>query len=688
MPIKAINNRIFDARPDRIDYRDRMYNPPLVSLPDQYPDPELIDRYLVDYADTHKLVLDQGQEGACTGFGLAAVINYLMYIQHNKGHGKGKQVPLKKVSPRMLYQMARVYDEWPGEDYEGSSCRGAMKGWHRHGVCVEEIWPYAEGNFVRPKEGWERDAALRPLGAYYRINKDSIADMQAAVREVGAVYVSAMVHRGWFLDKSNKLPVIKMKFGETGGHAFAITGYNSQGFIVQNSWGTDWGYLGFAIMTYEDWVQHGTDAWVAVLGAPMATRVGIRTRSSSNLKDLASGKAEWFWRRDSAQRPYDYKNKAVQPLAENKAYEHTVVFGNDGRPLNRFLDMEHAHAAVRETAYTLPLSWLQQQQKPKIAIYAHGGLNDEEASIKRVRVMTPYFLENGVYPLFVTWKTGFRECLTCMLQDAVTRFFQPSEAEPARGWVTELKRHLAEARDRSIEVACEQLLAKPIWVQMKQNAAASIQEGAGLQLLAQHLLDLQKQLPELEIHTIGHSAGSFLVGYLLDQLREKRQKVATCSLYAPACTLGFALSHYAPALDQGTLQFDRFYCDVLSDEREQADSVGPYGKSLLYLVSRALEQNHKTPLLGMEAAWKESAQSEDMWNKVYDDEIKTWRDYASEIKFLNIHSKDRSQIWDGQELISLAHGSFDNDIDVISATLSRITGEKKLRTKVENLHEF
>ncbi|WP_455212116.1 hypothetical protein, partial [Kaarinaea lacus] len=65
------------------------------------PDPKLINTYLSDYANTHQLVLDQGQEGACTGFGLAAVINYLLYIQHNEGHGKNRQAPLKKVSPRM-----------------------------------------------------------------------------------------------------------------------------------------------------------------------------------------------------------------------------------------------------------------------------------------------------------------------------------------------------------------------------------------------------------------------------------------------------------------------------------------------------------------------------------------------------------------------------------------------------------
>ena len=269
----------------------------------------------------------------------------------------------------------------------------------------------------------------------------------------------------------------------------------------------------------------------------------------------------------------------------------------------------------------------------------------------------------------------------------MNRFFPPSEAEPARGLAADLIRRLAEAKDRSIEVACEQLLVKPIWVQMKQNASASINEGAGLSLVARHLQELQNQLSGLEIHLIGHSAGSIVLGHLLDRLRQQGQKVASCSLYAPACTVDFALAHYIPALDKGILQYDRLHFDVLSDEREQVDTVGPYGKSLLYLVSRALEQSHKTPILGMEAVWKESAQSEDMWNRAYLNQIKAWRDYATEIKSLQVHGKDRAKIWDGQELIPLAHGSFDNDIDVITSTLSRITGGK-LQTKVENLHGF
>lgn len=94
MPSKEIANRTFDARPDRVDYRDRLYNPLLRSLPDQFPEQGMVAQYLKDYTQTHKLILDQGKEGACTGFGLAAVVNYLLYLKHLEQEAKtGKNHP-------------------------------------------------------------------------------------------------------------------------------------------------------------------------------------------------------------------------------------------------------------------------------------------------------------------------------------------------------------------------------------------------------------------------------------------------------------------------------------------------------------------------------------------------------------------------------------------------------------------
>ena len=146
MPGKFVKSigRTLDARPDRLDLRDREFAPKVVSLPDRWPDDAHVKRLVPLYCKSG-LVLDQGTEGACTGFGLACVVNYLHWRRGLNGKAPPKLAP---VSPRMLYHLARFYDEWPGEDYDGSSCRGALKAWHKHGVCTEKHWPYrdAKGN--------------------------------------------------------------------------------------------------------------------------------------------------------------------------------------------------------------------------------------------------------------------------------------------------------------------------------------------------------------------------------------------------------------------------------------------------------------------------------------------------------------------------------------------------------------
>jgi len=677
----------FDARPDRIDIRDLTYRPPLVSLPTQFPSQDWIDQNLERYCEA--LILDQGTEGACTGFGLATVINYLLWVQAGD---REKQDNLTRVSTRMLYRMARLYDEWPGEDYEGSSCRGAMKGWHRHGVCTDELWPYRAANgvirYLKPKSGWQEDAALRPLGAYYRINKDSIVDMQAAVSEVGAIYVSAMVHDGWDnLVQGTMIPCIAEPKdpANLGGHAFAVVGYTEYGFIVQNSWGANWGLSGFALLPYSDWVRHGTDAWVAVMGAPMKSTAGTRstrTRTSVSLADQTAGKASWSWRSESAGKEPG-RDAETQPLNEDHAYQHTVVLGNNGRPINPYLDIEDEAGAIREAACQYPMEWLRakasRKAAPKLAIYAHGGLNDQAASLNRIRVMAPYFIANDVYPLFITWRTGFIESISGILEDAVERFFGWSGEALAQGWLSDLKHQVSQARDRSIEVASEKLLVKPVWAQMKQNAAAAADprvDQAGLHLVAGQIEELKKKVPALEIHLVGHSAGSILLGHLLSIFKKKELSVSTLSLYAPACTVGFAVQHYIRAVPKVVVK-NNIFVDLLSDERERADSVGPYGKSLLYLVSRALEDVHKMPLLGMQRAWS-AKDDEGMWHEGTSEDLIKWRKFAAGPVSLDVHSEEHVRVAE-KERIPLAHGSFDNDVTVLARTLGRIRGAALLK---------
>ena len=196
----------------------------------------------------------------CTGFGLATVANFLLRTR------KSHPVLEARVSPRMLYEMAKKYDDWPGESYEGSSARGAVKGWHKHGVCDELDWPYAQDTSVLTLAR-AAAAADVPLGSYYRVNKADLTAVHAALAEVGVLYVTSQVHTGW--DKVGKDGIIPSEPKIDGGHAFALVGYDQDGFWLQNSWGTSWGRKGLARLSYDDWLRDADDAWVCRLGVPV-----------------------------------------------------------------------------------------------------------------------------------------------------------------------------------------------------------------------------------------------------------------------------------------------------------------------------------------------------------------------------------------------------------------------------------
>jgi hypothetical protein len=258
--------------PDKLDLRDRPYMPSVAVTPPAGKKPKL-----------RLPVLNQEDTSACTGFALANVVNFLLQVQP-----RGTRSP--PVSPFMLYSMARRYDEFPGSSEDtGSSLRGAMKGWYKHGACRAELWKtlHMPTPAKKAADDWWQDAAKRPLGAYYRVDTRSVTDMHVAFNEVGVLYASVIAHEGWMSGFHAKargrghwaIPQLKTTPAD-GGHAFVIVGYNSDGFIIQNSWGTGWGTRGLALLHYEDWTENAMDCWVAQLGVVTEQHLEI-ARSTS-----------------------------------------------------------------------------------------------------------------------------------------------------------------------------------------------------------------------------------------------------------------------------------------------------------------------------------------------------------------------------------------------------------------------
>jgi hypothetical protein len=606
--------RKLDALPDTLDFRDHMFEATLVEVPPQIS--------LSEYRKLRVPILDQGQEGACTGFGLATVANYLLL--------KRRVMPdQEQVSPRMLYEMAKRYDEWVGENYEGSSARGAMKGWYKHGACSWEVWPYkskrSKGDILTNERA--TDARRRPLGAYFRVNHRDLVAMHSAISEVGVLYATASVHEGWDEVKGDG----KIRFSDKnlGGHAFAIVAYDADGLWIQNSWGEDWGNKGCGQISYDDWLQNGTDVWVARLGAP----VKLTTAASA-----ATGFA------DAAQASRTYVFCDLRP--------HIVSIGNDGqfRTGGTYgTSAEDVRSIIRNDIPRLTQNW----PVKRILLYAHGGLVSEDAAVQRVADYRTALMDAQVYPLAFIWKTDYWTTLKNVLADAVRR-------RRPEGFLDNAKDFMLDRLDDALEPIARALTGKLEWDEMKENAAlASSSQTGGARIVAEEIIALAKK-PKFELHVVGHSAGAIFHGGLLPLLT-KQVSIKSCTLWAPACTVDLFRKAYLPSIKNGKIE--SFNLFTLTDKAEQEDDCGDiYHKSLLYLVSNAFEERPRIPLFrdGFPILGMEKFVYQELQNEISMDSFR-W-------------IKSPNDAPDGSRDASRArsHGSFDDDASTVKATLARI----------------
>lgn len=613
MPARAL-----DARPDTLDFRDLMYTPTLVEVPTHVS--------LGDYLEQGVPILDQGREGACTGFGLATVANYLLL--------RRRVLPDRTpVSPRMFYQLARRYDEWPGEEYEGSSARGAMKGWHKHGVCAESLYPQVlpRGQKHGLNEARTADAVRRPLGAYFRVNHKDLVAMHSAIAEVGILYATCRVHQGWSAVGADGR--IAQSDAILGGHAFAIVAYDERGFWLQNSWGPTWGQGGFGHLSYDDWLANGTDVWVARLGAPV-TLTRPESAATAHAKSSAQSNA--------------YAYAELRP--------HIVSVGNDGR-LKAGGDYgstpQELARVFEEDIPRAVAGW----KVPRVLLYAHGGLVSEQSAVQRLAEYRPLLMGGEVYPLAFVWRTDYWTTLTNILKDAISR-------RRPEGALDATKDFMLDRLDDALEPVARALTGKSAWDQMKQNALATSAAGGAAVLVADHLERLAKQLPGLEIHLVGHSAGSILLAPVLGLLGDRGLKAKTCTLWAPACTTALFRSHYLPALQKKVLR--KLALFLLTDTAEQDDHCAHiYNKSLLYLVSHAFEDPARiplfrdgVPLLGM-ARWLDAELR------------KTLESFGTDIVLAPNNEPEPSPSASG----AMHHGDFDDDRRTVMATYRRIVAD-------------
>jgi hypothetical protein len=172
------------------------------------------------------VILDQGREGACVGFGWTAeALSTPVAVDLTRLKAEAPDDPT--AFAQAVYHRAKVLDDYAGEDYDGTSVLAGAKVLKELGIVKEYRWCFKIEDVI--------DALLTKgpvvLGLYWY---DSMYDAPNGILDVSGEIV--------------------------GGHCITAVGFKlakdsatgEDTIILQNSWGYSWGTWGMAEIRVRD----------------------------------------------------------------------------------------------------------------------------------------------------------------------------------------------------------------------------------------------------------------------------------------------------------------------------------------------------------------------------------------------------------------------------------------------------
>ena len=189
-----------------IDIRDRNY---LIKDKVKVTPKKITSKYWAD----NEWWGDQGKTPQCVGYAWAHWIEDGP-VTH------GGIAPI--ISPTLIYNEAQKIDEWPGENYDGTSVRAGAKYLKNTNKINSYYWAYDINTLIN------------------------------TVLNIGPVVVGTYWYlRMFYPDRSG---LIRIGGPIVGGHAYVINGIdtNKKLFRIKNSWGRRWGINGSAYISFND----------------------------------------------------------------------------------------------------------------------------------------------------------------------------------------------------------------------------------------------------------------------------------------------------------------------------------------------------------------------------------------------------------------------------------------------------
>ncbi|WP_282296463.1 caspase family protein [Stenotrophomonas sp. PS02289] len=300
---------------------------------------------------------------------------------------------------------------------------------------------------------------------------------------------------------------------------------------------------------------------------------------------------------------------------------------------------------------------LRQAQKlpAHLVLYAHGGLVNEASAICYANTVLPWWTENGVFPIFFIWESGFFETLR----------------KTPRGVLGDIGDFFLSRITRPI--------ARSAWSRIKRSAqnasrqALEEHEGrsGGAWILAEYLREVLSEYPLTRVHAVGHSTGPIMLARFLPLLTDYGLVVDTLSYLAPAIRIDTFEAEVVPRLGASN-QIRDLCIYTMNDAAEQDDTCAHvYRKSLLYFVREACEDRIGTPILGLQRDLYGNSRMRALFGlPVRDDDRLHARNGDCAVEFSPPEDAPNAN----PATSAVAHGDFDNDGRTMISVLARILG--------------
>lgn len=185
---------------------------------------------------------NQGSTSSCVGHALATSLEV---------RGRVSGSPIARPSAKAIYDVARMVRA-PRRELGDFGCQpsAAIDGISRYGLVAEARWPLDEANVneLPPLDVFAHGVGAL-LGAHYRIPSGlGAAGLLRRALHAGYVPVFAMTVDDAYFEHAGRTAYRAQLGPVVGSHMQALVGYLEDVFVVANSWGTEWGTGGFALL--------------------------------------------------------------------------------------------------------------------------------------------------------------------------------------------------------------------------------------------------------------------------------------------------------------------------------------------------------------------------------------------------------------------------------------------------------